>query len=48
MTPLDIAAHKVLEDLVSCELLGSFRATNLVSYQLYTDVPRTIFWAIVL
>ena len=44
MTPLDIAAYKVLEDLVTYELPGSFHAAVRVSGQLYVDVPRTNFW----
>ena len=44
MTPLDIAAYKVLEDLVTYVLHGSFFAAAHVSGQLYVDVPRTDFW----
>ena len=44
MTPLDIAAYKVLEDLVLDSLSGSFPAAARVSGQLYVGVPRTNFW----
>ena len=42
MTPLDIAAYTVLEDLVLDSLSGSFPAAAHVSGQLH--VPRTDFW----
>ncbi len=45
MTPLDIAAYTVLEDLVLDSLSGSFPAAAHVSGQLYVGVPRTFaFW----
>ena len=44
MTPLDIAAYTVLEDLVLDSLWGSFPAAAHVSGQLYVGVPRTNFW----
>ena len=42
MTPLDIAAYTVLEDLVLDSLSGSFPAATHT--QLYVGVPRTNFW----
>ena len=48
MTPLDIAAYTVLEDLVTYVLHGSFFAAVYVSGQLYVGVPRASFWPIVL
>ena len=44
MTPLDIAAYTVLEDLVLESLPDSFFAAAHVSGQLYVGVPRTNFW----
>ena len=44
MTPLDIAAYTVLEDLVLDSLSGSFPAAAHVSGPLYVGVPRTNFW----
>ena len=44
MTPLDIAAYTVLEDLVTYVLHGSFFAAAHVSGQLGGDVPHTNFW----
>ena len=49
MTPLDIAAYTVLEDLVLEDLVldslwGSFPAAAHLSGQLYVGVPRTNFW----